>query len=707
MSYVRPLYNSADASWEGSAEYNRPAYDSADATFQSGLALSEANPSQPQWVAPALELSIAAPGQPQEVFSSTGVELDVHTANPALPQWVSPALDLSVASPSQPQWVTAPLDISIAAPGEPQSVVAGVALSLSVAAPSIQLPVRPGYPVQATHSAPYTMPVAGVHSAPWRFVVQATHRAPYYITAPVMASHAAVYDIAAYNTVEGSADLAAGFAVEGSATLHSELLAPVAATHRAPYDLEQYNTVEGSTDLAAGFAVEGDTEVAYSLLQPVQATHRARYDILQYTQVEGSTDLAAGFGVEGATEIACNLRDEVEGYTEIGAGLLHTVEGSLELMADMPALNTVQGSTMLIYNLLDESPLISTGTVTLTHRGQPVRIGSQATLEIAEGEPWWKATVGVSADTDMSQLDHGEPLVLSWYGEVFNLVVASYQTDRQHNSTRKTLKLVSPPAFLAQAPAVRISKTWEAPTSARAVVEEMLGPVEWRVLDWVIPANRLGGEDAYPLDIAQRVVEAIGGVIECYPNGALYVRYRHEVPVADYATEVPAHVFSEAENLFSVSDQNQYADIADSFRIMDTDAASFADRLEFVVSEDSGLAGELHVYPSPWRDNVRLVHTGPAAVRLSGGGTELLEKTEQIEIVAGKGNLSYPIHSITSVSWEVVDLGGLSPAEAGSNAVVSTVTGESLVTVTYLAKAKVYATSSPVVDEVQFVLYED
>jgi hypothetical protein len=33
MSYTRPAYDSADASWVGAAEYTRPAYDAADVSW--------------------------------------------------------------------------------------------------------------------------------------------------------------------------------------------------------------------------------------------------------------------------------------------------------------------------------------------------------------------------------------------------------------------------------------------------------------------------------------------------------------------------------------------------------------------------------------------------------------------------------------------------------------------------------------------------
>ena len=33
MSYTRPDYNAADASWEGMSAYTRPDYDAADASF--------------------------------------------------------------------------------------------------------------------------------------------------------------------------------------------------------------------------------------------------------------------------------------------------------------------------------------------------------------------------------------------------------------------------------------------------------------------------------------------------------------------------------------------------------------------------------------------------------------------------------------------------------------------------------------------------
>jgi hypothetical protein len=44
MSYTRPPFDSADATWQGAASYTRPAFDSADATFEQGASASATIP---------------------------------------------------------------------------------------------------------------------------------------------------------------------------------------------------------------------------------------------------------------------------------------------------------------------------------------------------------------------------------------------------------------------------------------------------------------------------------------------------------------------------------------------------------------------------------------------------------------------------------------------------------------------------------------
>jgi len=518
-------------------------------------------------------------------------------------------------------------------------------------------------PVARGHAAPWHEPTAALHAAPWRDTIARGHAAPWRVTAPV------------------------------------------ARQHRAVFDLALYNPVSGSSEIPARFGVGGATAVAYHLLAPVARWHRAAFAVEQYNPVAGVLDVPARFGARGAADVVYHLRAAVMGANDIPAPLRDTAAGTLEVAYHLAAGEKLAGTTTVAYSLVDETPLLATGEAYLLKAGQSIDAGDTLEVALDEGNHYWQASVDLASAGDAAAFRFGDAVTLHFYGVDFALVVDSVQIDRPGGAdTRASLKLVSPSAMLGKPPAKPITQVWDAPVSARSVVEGLLGPVEWRIIDWTIPANRLGAENAYQMDVAKRVAAAAGAVIEPYPDGSLYVRYRFEVPLGQWGVATPDHSFSEAENVFSHADSNQYFEIRDQFRLTDIADAAFGDRIEFVPNEDNGLAGALHVYPSPWRA-VTLRHTGPQAVTLTGGGDATLVKEQQIEIIEGKGNLQYPIQSITGVLWEVVDLGGLS-FEPGSTTVVSSTPGESLCTVTYTTRAKVYNTASPVEDVVQFVLYD-
>lgn len=493
-----------------------------------------------------------------------------------------------------------------------------------------------------------------------------------------------------------------GYEING-AEINGEIddLVPVRSLHRSPWGerVQALHSAPWSSALARGFAAP------WLDAQPVASLHRAPFLLMQRRLVSGGGSFRVGFSSNGSAEVRYALRRQLGGDTLIAAPLRSLVAGDIAIACGLLDGGILKGSLPVIYSLFDEAPLLATGTAYLLKDGQALQVSPSFEISLGEGEHYWQGSVSLKDPVDAGRFRFADPVTLHFYGTDFELVVDSVKVERGGSAdTVARVALVSPSALLGKPPAAPLTKVWDQPATARSIVESLVGPVEWRIDDWVIPANRLGGDSAYPMAIAQRVAAAAGAVIEPYPDGSLYVRYQFEVPLSQYESADPDHRFSEAENVFSHADNNEYFEIRDQFRITDIESATFSDRIEWVADEDNGLAGQLHVYPGPWRP-VTLRHTGPRAVALGGGAVALLDKEEQIEILDGKGSVQYPIHSIVGVAWEVVNLGGLS-FEPGSNTVVSTLPRESLCTVRYRTRARVYSTSSPVEDEVQFVLYD-
>lgn len=481
----------------------------------------------------------------------------------------------------------------------------------------------------------------------------------------------------------------------------------VARLHRSFYTLQP--AISGSitaihrTSYAIRASVSAAHRSRYGLLAPVAALHSTVYSLDAYNPVSVAFDLPAPFGLERSFELVYHLVGTVQAAFNLVAPLSVSVERSWSLPYDLVDGAVAQRAFSVVYSLIDGAPLIGSDTITAIVDDEAIELADESSIWMSEGDGLWKGTLVLAHPGDAHRFHFNKALVVSFCGMTFNVMVDTKQVSRTTPAGTKVSVGVVSPAAIHRAPrAARVSRVYDEDQSARTIVEGLIGPVEWRIQDWLIPANRLGMEDATPMDVVDRIMEATGAVIESYPDGTLYVRYRFEVPLEQYPTTTPDHVFTEQDDLFSVDEQNEYYEIADRFRITDIEA-TFGDRIEFEPDDNSGLAGQLHAFPSPWRA-FELFHTGPLAVSLSAGVERLIEKEQQIEIVNGAGTLGYPIHSIDDVEWEVVDLGGLSFAPGSTTVQAALADGTSLCTVRYTTRAMVYETSAPQELAVQFAM---
>jgi hypothetical protein len=109
-------------------------------------------------------------------------------------------------------------------------------------------------------------------------------------------------------------------------------------------------------------------------------------------------------------------------------------------------------------------------------------------------------------------------------------------------SQRCELTAISPLALLDAPFAATIRYYQPGALSARsAVVEFLIGNVDWQLPDWIIPAGRLMMEGVTPLAAARSVVAAIGGIVESNPDGTVVCRRRHPVSIPDYGQAPVAH----------------------------------------------------------------------------------------------------------------------------------------------------------------------
>lgn len=297
----------------------------------------------------------------------------------------------------------------------------------------------------------------------------------------------------------------------------------------------------------------------------------------------------------------------------------------------------------------------------------------QAEVSKSEDQIHWTCSLELANIEDYARFAQDASFTLELFGEQWAFIVDSKELQRSGPAGRRfQLNGVSPTAMYDLPRAEPYSVTYSIPVFARAAAEAALGTtIDWQIVDWLIPAYRLVADNASPLAFAARIVEAAGGVLESKKDGTFLARHRFPVSTQNYETATPDHAFSELDKIVSVREQFVPGKIVNRIRISDQDA-NFLDRIEFVADEGdpSGLSGELRVYPSPWRTEVRLVCTSDISdVRLQENAprerTRVVTEEEDgvtgelVEFRNSEANTGYPIDSIDSVEWISASLGSV------------------------------------------------
>lgn len=337
----------------------------------------------------------------------------------------------------------------------------------------------------------------------------------------------------------------------------------------------------------------------------------------------------------------------------------------------------------------------------------PLRIS----VSCDESSPFWNCTVELANVEDFVKFKPNDTFTINLLGELYHFYVDNIQLNRNSNyNPSSVITGIGIGADLDFPRKQSITKTWDTDELASNIVNEVLEGrlVSWDLTDWEIPANRLVEENSSRIAVAQRVVQAAGGVLESNPDGTFYVRHLHPISPNDYNLSNFDHEYEEVKNVFEANFSYQNNKYYDWVRIRDIENDEINDTIEFEQDENDSLAGTLKVYPSPYRESIKVVHTGPSDITLVKEGTVLREEEETIEIFEGEGSVRYPIQSIQSFEWNSVNLGGLA-FEPYSKTVTSTHPNlrYSMVKIKYTTKSINYRTTSTGNNDVQYLVIDE
>lgn len=341
-----------------------------------------------------------------------------------------------------------------------------------------------------------------------------------------------------------------------------------------------------------------------------------------------------------------------------------------------------------------------TGQPVLRHQGKTIEL-LEARISADEDSAVWLADLTLARIEDFERMAIGDGIALDLYGEVFSLVIDAKRLSRPEPALLDLqISAMSPVAAAAQP----ITEQWLGPINARSAVEDLLGPIDWRLPEWDIPAGTLAAGGETPLSVARRIAAAVGGLVESAPDGTLIARLRHPVGPPDYGSATADHIVTEAD-LTQVETRLEPKTLQDRFVIHFGAEASVSDRVEFIRDVGDPQTGIVRIYPSPWR-SVSLAHTGDASVSVTALGEVVREEIEFIEFRYGTGETSYPITRINDFRWQYVDLGAVT-CTSDSTRINSVTAGYSLLDLRYSTRALEYRVSDPRIEEIQFLVLDE
>lgn len=366
--------------------------------------------------------------------------------------------------------------------------------------------------------------------------------------------------------------------------------------------------------------------------------------------------------------------------------------------------NPVQGHLVSAWSLLSDHSLQAVAnTPELNWQGERLQL-HQATLSCDEESPAWIASLELAELADFAAIGITDRIILTLGLETFRLIVDGKTLSRESMTGRRcAISAISPVALLDAPFAGTMSFHRTEATSAQTAVEQLIGPVSWRLPNWVIPAGRLLLENVTPLEAARNIVAAIGGIIESNPDGSLVARRRHPVSIPQYGAAATAHSLFDADVL-TASAQIAPNRGFNRVTIANEDGAQVgsSDSIEYLVDEQDSRRGRVRAYPSPDRA-VRLMHTGHPDTVITIRGSVTRSEAERVEFIEGRATVRYPVIGITQATWQHADLGVIA---IDARTLTSAAPGYSLLSIMYTTQSIDWDVALAVDEEVQFVLVD-
>ncbi len=350
------------------------------------------------------------------------------------------------------------------------------------------------------------------------------------------------------------------------------------------------------------------------------------------------------------------------------------------------------------------SGVVSQG-VLATLGGRAVELAS-VELSASQDSYCLAGVVELAHVADWSRAETGMELLLQVGGDKVRLLVDDKSRTQEFGSDSLELDCRSPTSRLDEPYAAVITGSWEN-VSARAIVQELCDAsgvgLVWEICDWTV--RLFSVERTPPIDAIQAVItEAAVALSAC--DGSLVVRYRHPVSPGVYGATPPELIIDDSEHILRLWQETDFRPGYNAVDILSDTSDSgegiwLEDWSALPTGEDLQLADwqrMVAVFSHPW-SAPSVVATTPDAA-LFPQGEHVLEYEETIEIVEGRGSVSYPAQELLETEYPGANLGSV--VCSGKN-VTTAIAGYSMLRLRYSARYKRFLVESGLGEKVQLV----
>ncbi len=304
----------------------------------------------------------------------------------------------------------------------------------------------------------------------------------------------------------------------------------------------------------------------------------------------------------------------------------------------------------------------------------------------------------------------GDAVEVACAGQTAALIVAGKRRPRMPGQAVYIVELESAATLLDQPHALPLLDRWDgelASTVAQELADYASITVDWQIIDDYV--YDLYANNETPLAVLQKLAGEWGGVLRCELDGTLSVVYDYPYPPAPapgdtWETVSPAATLTDQDNFFTAEESLDRRPGYNRYLVGNQDAATAGERLE----EETVSASRKYLrgYVVPWADqalySLATSKDGVAIQPVSVPAADYLIEDELVEFVNGGGRTSYPVHAITSYTWQDDQLGAITHSEDGT--LTAEVEGNSLLLLTYETRFLMWQADYPQIADVQFIL---